>query len=70
EGKIQPQVLGVHFFDSECGFFDGNITYKPNYTLAFTLGYLAIWGNDYNAGLYFGPVQHNDQVYFKVKWTF
>lgn len=70
DGKIQPQVLGVQFFDSECGFFDGNITYKPNFTLSFTVGYLAIWGNDYNAGLYFGPVQQNDQVYFKVKWTF
>jgi hypothetical protein len=70
EGKIVPQVLGVHFLDSECGFFDGNLTYKPTYTLSFTLGYLGIWGNENNAGLYFGPVQKNDQVYLRAKWTF
>ncbi len=70
EGKIQPQVLAVHFFDSESGFFDARITYKPTFTLEFVLGYLAIWGNDNNAGLFFGPVQKNDQVYLQAKWSF
>jgi hypothetical protein len=70
EGKIEPQVLGVYFFDSFSGFFDGHITYKHSYTLKFVLGYLNIWGNEKNAGLFWGPVRHNDEVYFKARWTF
>jgi len=70
EGKIEPQVLCVEFFDSSSGFFDGHITYKHNYTLKFVLGFLNIWGNRNNAGLFLGPVRHNDEVYFKAKLTF
>ncbi|MBW1902130.1 MAG: DUF1302 family protein [Deltaproteobacteria bacterium] len=70
EGKIEPQVLAVEFFDSSSGFFDGHITYKHNYTLKFVLGFLNIWGNRNNAGLFYGPTRHNDEVYFKAKLTF
>lgn len=70
EGKIIPQLLGVHFFTSDSGFFDGNITYKPTFTFSVTAGILKIWGNDNQAGLYFGPVKRNDQLYLKVKWSF
>jgi hypothetical protein len=70
EGKIAPQVLGVWFINEESGFFDANIAYKPNFSLSFTLGYLGIWGNDNMAGLYFGPVKNNDEVYAKIKLSF
>ena len=70
EGKIVPQVLGVSFITEESGFFDANITYKPTFTLTFQLGYLNIWGNTNRAGLYFGPIKDNDEIYGKVKWSF
>lgn len=70
EGKIVPQVLGVTFVNEESGFFDANITYKPTFTLLFQLGYLNIWGNGNQAGLFFGPIKNNDEVYAKIKWTF
>jgi len=70
EGKIIPQVLGVHFFTSGSGFFDGSLTYKPTYTLSFKAGILKIWGNNNQAGLYFGPMKRNDQLYFQAKWSF
>lgn len=70
EGKIVPQVLGVTFVNEESGFFDANITYKPTFTLNFMLGYLNIWGNGNQAGLFFGPIKNNDEVYAKVKWSF
>jgi Protein of unknown function (DUF1302) len=70
EGKIVPQVLGVTFVNEESGFFDANITYKPTFTLNFMLGYLNIWGNGNQAGLFFGPIKNNDEVYARVKWTF
>ncbi len=70
EGKIIPQLLGVHFFTSDSGFFDGNITFKPTYTFSITAGILKIWGNDNQAGLYFGPIKRNDQLYLKAKWSF
>ncbi len=70
EGKIKPEVLGVHFFDSGSGFFDGHITYQPTFTLSFTAGILKIWGNDDQAGLYFGPMKRNDQLYLQAKWSF
>ena len=70
EGKIVPQLLGVTFVNEESGFFDANITYKPTFTLNFMLGYLNIWGNGNQAGLFFGPIKNNDEVYAKVKWSF
>lgn len=70
EGKIKPQVLGVSFITEESGFFDANIVYQPVYELSFTLGYLNIWGNTNRAGLYFGPIKDNDEIYAKVKWSF
>lgn len=70
EGKIVPQVLAVSFIREESGFCDVNIMYKPSYTLSFQLGYLNIWGNGNRAGLYFGPIKDNDEIYAKIKWTF
>ncbi len=70
EGKIIPQVLGVHFFTSGSGFFDGNITFKPTYTFSIAAGILKIWGNDNQAGLYFGPIKRDDQLYLTAKWSF
>lgn len=70
EGKIVPQVLGVSFLNEESGFFDANVTYKPTFTLSFALGYTGIWGNENNAGLFFGPIQNNDEVYARIKWSF
>jgi len=70
EGKIVPQVLGVTFVNEQSGFFDANITYKPTFTLSFALGYLGIWGDTEQAGLFFGPVKNNDEVYAKLKWSF
>ena len=70
EGKIIPQVLGVHFFTSGSGFFDGSITFKPTYTFSIAAGVLKIWGNNNQAGLYFGPIKRNDQLYLTAKWSF
>ncbi len=70
EGKIVPQLLAVHFFTSDSGFFDGSLTYKPTFTFSITAGILEIWGNKNQSGLYFGPVKHNDQLYLKAKWSF
>jgi hypothetical protein len=70
EGKIIPQLLGVSFVTEESGFFEATLAYKPTYTLSFTLGYLNIWGNDNRAGLYFGPVQDNDEIFLTAKWSF
>ncbi len=70
EGKIIPQLLGVHFFTSDSGFFDGSITYKPTFTFSVTAGIVTIWGNNNQSGLYFGPVKQNDQLYLKAKWSF
>lgn len=70
EGKIIPQVLGVHFFTSGSGFFDGKITFKPTFTFSIAAGILKIWGNDNQAGLYFGPIKRDDQLYLTAKWSF
>jgi hypothetical protein len=70
EGKIVPQVLGVSFVNEQSGFVDANITYKPTFTLSFALGYLGIWGDTEQAGLFFGPMKNNDEVYAKLKWSF
>jgi hypothetical protein len=70
EGKIVPQFLIVDFFNEESGFVDVNLTYKPTFTLSFQAGYLNIWGNGNRAGLFYGPVKDNDEVYAKIKWTF
>ena len=69
DATIKPEVLAVHSLTEECGFVDYHVAWEPTYTLRFTLGALNIWGNSQNAGIW-GPIQKNDQIYFKVRWSF
>jgi len=51
------------------GFFKPQIAYEPNYDWNVTLGYVLVWGDSYQSGI-FGPVKETDEVYFKVAYKF
>ena len=69
DAKIKPEMLVAQDFFGSNGFFKAKLMYEPNYLIGFTLGYLAMWGTNYNSGI-FGPARANDEIYASVRIKF
>ena len=69
DAKIKPEMLAVHDFEGDNGFFKPQISYQPTYDWDITLGYIMVWGDNYNSGT-FGPVRDTDEVFLKIAYKF
>jgi len=69
DAKLKPEILVAHDFTGKNGFCKPKISYQPTYDWDITLGYISVWGSNYNSGT-FGPVKDTDEVFLKLAYKF
>ena len=75
ESRIKPEMVVGCDINGNNGFARAQLAYEPNFSWAFILGYVNLWGPDgsdsdkHHAGV-FGPVCENDEVFFNVRLKF